>query len=184
MALENIYTIYKSMERENIVLSFKGIVTADFLTFILEIMEAKMTYLGEAPSKKKKVLSVLVECLQNLYHHIEHESEINKQDWKDTRSALIMVVKEGDVFVIRTGNFIEIQSAEKLEGKLDRICSMDKDTLRKYYQEVLGNGSVSTKGTAGLGLIDIARKSDNNLSYEFLDVDEHSRFFCLDVRID
>jgi hypothetical protein len=183
MALENIYTIYKSMERANIVLSFKGIVTANFLSFILEIMEAKMTYLGEAPSKKKKVLSVLVECLQNLYHHIEHESESNKQDWKDTRSALIMVIKEGDCFIIRTGNFIEKKGAAELEEKLNKISGMDKETLRKYYQEVLGTGSISHKGTAGLGLIDIARKSHNNLNYEFLDVDEHSRFFSLNVKI-
>lgn len=59
------------MERENILLSFKGEVTSELLTSVLSIMESKMDYMEESPKTKKKVFNVLVECLQNLYHHID-----------------------------------------------------------------------------------------------------------------
>jgi len=61
---------------------------------------------------------------------------------------------------------------------------MDKDELKLYYQEVLNNGNVSDKGTAGLGMIDIARKSGNKLEYQFLPVNDTSSFFCLNIKID
>jgi hypothetical protein len=61
---------------------------------------------------------------------------------------------------------------------------MDKEELREYYQLSLNNAMVSNKGTAGLGMIDIARKSGNKLDFEFLKINEETSFFCLNVKID
>jgi hypothetical protein len=49
---------------------------------------------------------------------------------------------------------------------------------------VLSNGTLSSKGTAGLGMIDIARKSGNKLEYQFLPIDDKNSFFCLTIKID
>ena len=68
--------------------------------------------------------------------------------------------------------------------KLQKINSLDKEHLREYYREVLGNGAITEKGTAGLGMIDIARKSGNKLEYEFLEIDKYFSFFSLNVKID
>ena len=69
--MKEVFEIYEKMERNNILLSFKGEVTSDLLTSILQIMENKMADLQEEPKMKKKVYNVLVECLQNLYHHMD-----------------------------------------------------------------------------------------------------------------
>jgi hypothetical protein len=61
---------------------------------------------------------------------------------------------------------------------------MDKEGLREYYQTSLESSMISTKGTAGLGMIDIARKSGNKLDFEFLTINEETSFFCLNVTID
>ena len=70
----DIYDFYDKMERNNIMLSFKGDITSELLTSILSIMESKLENLQEEPKIKKKVYNVLVECLQNLYHHIDRKS--------------------------------------------------------------------------------------------------------------
>lgn len=172
------------MEKEDIILSFNGIVTADFLASVLHLMESKMQALDECSRRKKKVFNVLVECIQNLYHHIDDDVSLNNSKGKEPRTALIMVVKLKEGFLVQTGNYIEREIAVDLEEKLLKINSLDKNQLREYYQDVLSNGEVSEKGTAGLGMIDIARKSGNKLEYEFLDVDEKHCFFSLNVKID
>lgn len=185
MSLSSIYGLYKTMEQENILLSFKGVVTSDLMTSILQIMESKMAYLEESPKTRKKVFNVLVECLQNLYHHIEG-TEIDflpETDLLDSKSAVFLIAKENGYFHIRTGNYIDKNSAESLAQKLETINSMDKDALKAHYQEMLNMGNISEKGTAGLGLIDIARKSGNKLEYEMIPVSESNHFFCLNVRI-
>lgn len=162
------------------ILSFKGVVTAELLTSVLHIMESKMESLQEPPKTRKKVFNVLVECLQNLYHHVDE----NEPKDIERRSALVMISKHDGKFLIRTGNYIDNDKAEDLKEKLERINSMDKEDLRQYYQDSLESSMISTKGTAGLGMIDIARKSGNKLDFEFLKVNGEMSFFCLNVKID
>ena len=51
------------------------------------------------------------------------------------------------------------------------------------YIKQIKEGSISNRGGAGLGLIDIARKTDESLDYQFLPFDEHNYFFLLKVEI-
>ena len=164
------------MDEENVILSFKGVVTADLLTSILQIMESRMESSNESPRVRKKVFNVLVECLQNLYHHAD--------DYPDVRTAFVMIAKEGNAFTVRTGNYIDNERAEDLKERLKIINTMDKEGLKEYYQNSLESSVVSSKGTAGLGMIDIARKSGNKLDFEFLNIDNERSFFCLNVKID
>lgn len=184
MIKNDIYELYQTMERENILLSFKGVVTSELLSSVLAIMETKMDYMEESPKTKKKVFNVLVECLQNLYHHIESEDREKQLEFIEAKSALFMISKKSDQFVIQTGNYIDREAAEELKQRLDVINGMDKEELKKYYQEVLADGSLSEKGTAGLGMIDIARKSGNKLDYQFLPINGSNSFFCLNIKID
>jgi hypothetical protein len=185
MIKNDIYELYQTMERENILLSFKGVVTSDLLTSVLSIMESKMDYMDESPKLKKKVFNVLVECLQNLYHHIDSNEDKEKSMLRiEAKSALFMIAKKDDHFVIRTGNYIDVESANELQRRIEIINGMDKEELKKYYQDVLSNGTLSEKGTAGLGMIDIARKSGNKLDYQFLPISDDNSFFCLNIKID
>ncbi len=65
------FNLYNQMEQDNVILAFKGAITSELLSSVLQIMEAKMEDLNDAPKTRKKVFNVLVECLQNLYHHID-----------------------------------------------------------------------------------------------------------------
>ena len=184
MSLNNVYNLYRNMEEENVILSFKGIVTAELLTSVLHIMESKMESMHESPRVKKKVFNVLVECLQNLYHHVDESATPSSLHSLERKSALVLVAKEDGMFLVKTGNYIDNDKVDELKRKLIEINSMDKDDLRIHYQNSLSNAMVSTKGTAGLGMIDIARKSGNKLEFEFLKINEESSFFCLNVKID
>jgi len=179
--LNSIYDIFNKLDERNILLSFKGTVTSDLLTTILSIMESKMESYEEKPKVKKKVFNVLVECLQNLYHHIDKENEDDLEAFDN--SALLMIAKNTDDYKIMTGNYMESDQVEDLKSKLDLVNSMDKAELKAYYKEILSNGARSSKGTAGLGMIDIARKSGQKLDYNFMKVENGTTFFSLTVKI-
>ncbi|MCB9359729.1 MAG: hypothetical protein H6588_00370 [Flavobacteriales bacterium] len=179
--MNSIHDFYDMMEKSNIMLSFKGEVTSDLLTSILQIMETKMETLDEPPKIKKKVYNILVECLQNLYHHIDED---DKETAQNEKSALFMIRKNEDgEYSIMTGNYMAVENMDLMKNRLDKINSMDKDELKVYYKEVLNNGEMSAKGGGGLGMIDIARKSGKKLEYDFADVDDKFSFFSLNVKI-
>src|SRR5687768_13508636 len=132
----DIYDFYDKMERNKIMLSFKGDITSELLTSILQIMETKLENMQEEPKIKKKVYNVLVECLQNLYHHMDEQ---NGSNGPGARSAIFMIGKIGTEYNIFTGNYIFPQNVDKLKSKLDKINAMTKDELKLFYQEILNN---------------------------------------------
>lgn len=179
--MEQVYDLYKKLEERNILLSFKGMVTSELLTTILQIMESKMEHLDEKPKVKKKVFNILVECLQNLYHHIDQDDVVHVQN--EEKNALLMIAKGETSYQITTGNYMKSEEVADLEEKIKLVNSMDKDELKAYYKQVLSEGKMSAKGTAGLGMIDIARKSGQPLEYEFTPINDKTSFFSLGVKI-
>lgn len=177
----DIFDFYKKMEEDNIMLSFKGNVTSELLTSVLQIMESKMEKLDEPSRVKKKVYNILVEALQNLYHHLDKQPDDPSEGF---HTVIFMVGKdhEGN-YSIFTGNYIKNENADMLRKRLDKINSLDKDGLKEYYKEVLNNGMMSEKGGGGLGMIDIARKSGQKLDYDFQKVDDKNSFYSLNIKV-
>lgn len=183
MALTEVYNFYRRMEDEHVILSFKGEFSAELLTSILHIMETKMIELAIPMQMKKRVFNVLVECFQNLYHHIETPAG-ESQLPQSRNGALVMVKYVNSKIMVLTGNYIPKASTDDLKRKLILVNELDEKELRELYQERLLKNNVSVKGTAGLGIIDIARKSKNKLGYEFIEINDELSFFCLNIVIE
>lgn len=183
----DIHYFYQKMSSGNIVLSFKGHIDAGLLSSILDIMENKLKTISEPSKIQKKVYNVLVECLQNLYHHINESNIFSGKQGKDLdeleKSAIFMIGKEEDAYKIFTGNQILSQDVEDLKNKIDNINGLNRKELKMLYQDILNNGQLSAKGGGGLGLVDIARKSGNKLNYSFEKMNEDLSFFTLEIKV-
>ena len=179
------FDLYNLMERDNVLLAFKGTITSELLSSVFQIMESKMDDLNDSPATKKKVFNVLVECLQNLYHHIDDFGNENVflESSGDKKSAIFSIIRNDDAYNIVTGNFIFPKNVDDITEKINYINSLNRDELKEYYKEVLNNGKLSEKGGGGLGLIDIAKKSRNKLQYSFREIDDDYSFFTLTVKI-
>ena len=177
--MTKVYEYYTMMNEDNIMLAFKGGVTSDLLTSLLQVAESKLESMEEPPKVKKKIFNILVECFQNVYHHLDKTASIEDV----AQSAILMVGKEKDDYVIMTGNHMDLDKVHILKSKIDMVNGMDKDQLKSLYREVLNNEEISDKGGAGLGIIDIARRSGEKLDYEFKDIDSNQSYFSLKVKV-
>ena len=90
MADLNIYELFRKMEEDDIILSFKGDITQDLLASVYQIMEARLESEKEEPKRKKKFYHILVECLQNVYHHmVDLKEEHGPDAMESTANASI-----------------------------------------------------------------------------------------------
>ena len=183
----DLYALYQRMHDNNIMLTFKGEVTFDLIDSILKIMEGRLEQLEDDRKTKKKVYNVLVECLQNLCHHIDF-SEAGKIDPNDEheylrKSAILIIFSDDEAYHVATGNYIENESVTNLNKWLEEINSTTKDELRTLYKRILDNEKFSDKGGGGLGFIDIARKSGQKLKYNFQKINDVYSFFSFQINI-
>lgn len=161
-------------------LSFKGEMSTELLTSILQIIENKLDRFDESPRVKKRMFNIMVECLQNLHHHISRPEVL---DDKEIPSVIVMVAKNVTGYSIITGNFIEGKEVNQLKDRLEEINSMSKEEIKELYKSVLANGKMSEKGGGGLGMIDIARKSGEKLDFGFIPFEGNKSFFSLNVKV-
>ncbi|MBC7552783.1 MAG: hypothetical protein H7257_02260 [Taibaiella sp.] len=185
MAKIDLYHTYLQMEKEDIILSFKGDITKDLLSSVYQIIEARMEVEHEDHKRKKKFYHVLVECLQNMYHHMESLQEHKGNLSPEQAGSAIFMIGKGAAgsYLIITGNFILTENADALRNKIDVINGMNAVELKSYYLEKLGSAELSDKGGAGLGIIDIARKSGNKIEYDFQNLLDNFSFFTLTATI-
>jgi hypothetical protein len=169
--------IYDEMQDENFILSYKGQVGFVQINSLLRIIEDRLETAETNPRVRKKVYNIATECYQNLSHHIEKNSH------QTGVKGLAVFEAYEDKYVIATGNYVFKESELKIREKIDFINSLDKEQLREYHRKMLDNDSFSEKGTAGLGFIDIARKTDGNIRYEFHHLNNELAFFTLKVEI-
>jgi len=165
--------LFFAMQKDNLGYIYRGFFSHEIIDSILSLAENNLQ--DEQSSKvKKRVYSILVECLQNI---TRHQNNLNK---KDTNNYGIFVIrKNNDKYFITSGNIIENKNICHVQKLIERINSLNQKELKDYYKEVLQQGRFSDKGGAGLGLIDMARKSGNNLTYKFEEINNIKSFFYL-----
>ncbi|NOQ24726.1 MAG: hypothetical protein GQ564_05120 [Bacteroidales bacterium] len=174
--LEFVYDFYRSMKAHEITLVYEGEITHQITKAFTSLTESNMAKESEANSVQKKVFHVMVECLQNISKHAD---SFGSDDFLFAGRGIFMVSKGKDDYHVTTGNVIENDKIVELTEMLNHINSLDREGLKQLYKSQMKEGRLSEKGGAGLGFIDIARKTGNKLEFHFLPIDESSSFFLL-----
>lgn len=177
-AMKYVYKLHKSIQEQNLILMYEGEFTQEVTKSVLAMAERNMDSMGEEPSVKRKVFNVVVECLQNIVKHGESSAEAG-----NFCSAVFMIGRQGNEYIIASGNPLSNKDVKKLKNKLDQVNKLDKGGLKQLYKNIIKNTTLSDKGGAGLGFIDMARKSGQKFEYEFSSIDHERSFFSLKITI-
>ncbi|MDI9356606.1 MAG: SiaB family protein kinase [Chitinophagaceae bacterium] len=178
---------YKNTYDEKIILVYKGVLSFDLVSNIIETLEKKLDEIDEDRQLKKKFHNVATECIQNLHYHIgdiEYIKNINEEVLSDQlkKTVIILATVRSKYYNLLTVNYISNDSLEKIKKKIDLINSLDEKSLRILYKQSMDQ-DFSEKGTAGLGYIDIARKTNQKLRYQFDELNPDVFLFTFQIRI-
>ena len=173
-----IYTLYKDMIKYQINYGYRGVFT-DAVTDGLIAFAQSIFDISEVDRKtKKRVFYILVECVQNITRH----QEIPDKERPES-DGIFFIQSTEKMYNISQGNLINNNQIDSLKEKLDNINNLNKEELKTYYKTALRNSRISSKGGAGLGLIEIARRSGNKIRFKFDPVDNNYSFFFMDTLI-
>ena len=164
---------------EDTLFYYKGSVSSKRVTDILEKIEAIMDEKNFPLKERKKILNILIELVQNLYHHGE-KFEID--DAFKSYGCIVFNNENGGVKII-SANFIKVEKLKIFTDYIDHTNSLDANELKGLYRKVLSNRHFSEKGGGGLGIINMIRKSGNKLKYCSQRTKGENFFLVLTVKI-
>jgi hypothetical protein len=160
--------------------TYDGNIASGQINIILEKVEEKLVSASISVKVRRKILNIMVESLQNLFHHSDDVPEDLVQTY-GKRYGMIVITRKDDDFHITVGNFVSSDKVKYLSEKIEKINSLTENELKEMYKFILNYQKLSSKGGGGLGLIDMARKSDKKLEYSFYPYNEKYCFYRLDI---
>ena len=169
---------YNNLAKDHLSFLFQGSYNDDMTEGILELTEYNLENFEGLTKMKKKISFLIVECFQNIVRHGQVGEEYVIPE------GVFITRNRGNINYISSINYVSNNVVGSLKETLNKIKSLSKDELKAAYLETLVDVPMSGKGGAGLGLIEIARKSTLPLIFEFEKVDENLSLFYFLVRME
>lgn len=168
--------IRKKLSDENLMFAYRGEVTGDNSVGLLTLLEREMEFSEFSLLGRKRLFMFVLENLQNISRHGARPEK--------AVTSLVVYSKTTDGYTVSTGNLIKKDDVPGLSRSLEKINNLDPEKIREVYRTMLLDSSIGHRGGAGLGLIEMARKTGNKLEYDFLPVDDRYSYFVLSKTVD
>lgn len=172
-------TLTSDMASSGFPLIYKGEMNHQIMRSFAFMANRKIAEKNIPTPTRKRVFHIMIECLQNITKHSDDYDEKEKQ----IGNGLFIVGENKDSFYVVTGNLVRSEKMTTLESRLEKLNSSSTKDLKHLFLKQMIEGELNEKGGAGLGLIDIARKSGKKLYYHFVPYDKQRYFFILAVTI-
>ena len=123
------------------------------------------------------ICSVYVELMNNIRMHAAIRKEANAP------LGVLLLGEDETSYYLQSANAIKDEKVETLEKQLKRMNNHIKKELRKYYKyrRRFDNPNPESTG-AGLGLIEIAKRTKEPIEYSFKEFDKGLSFFMMLVK--
>lgn len=179
--MEFVFRIHNSMVNNRILLVYEGEINQD-ITKAFTTMTQKNLDEDEQTSVpiKKRVYHVMVECLQNIG---KHSDNIESGESEVPGNGIFMVSRSDKGFNVITGNAIANTRIEEITVMLNKVNEMTEDEIKSYYKQRILESRISDKGGAGLGFIDIVKKTGNKIEFHFEKLNDITSFFIVKTLI-
>ena len=177
--MNDLLAFKNEMTDKGVLYCLSGPISNDIIVVIGDSIRQRMKLADVKSSITLKVFAIVVEQAQNI---IRYSDEVIPEDFTSgelLRMGIIVVGYDNSHYYVLSGNMIKTKKVKHLKEKLEIIQKMDKVELKKYYKEQRKKGPDETSKGAGLGFIEMARKSSEKIQFEFKTIDENMSFFSM-----
>ena len=149
------------------------------LSLTIEQLKWKLKAQNLQRSNCKRVFGVIVESLENAF---KHSAEQNKL-LENKVNLAVFLLKHGNNFKLIVGNFIDSKTVVVLKERFDKLLELPKVDLQESYLKIMNQACIDSKGGGGLGILDIAIRSEGNIITRSYPAKQNTNFFVLEATI-
>ncbi len=161
---------------KNILFLHEGDFTDIYVESYVEELETILDKIpnGTTNLKKKSIFS-FVELFQNVIRHGK------KQNPEKPQGLILLGIQENFVY-IECYNYIESENIPKLLSSIESVNQMSQEQLKEECMDRLFNKKFTDKGGAGVGFIDMARRTRHKITYETFALPNEQTIFKIAVK--
>lgn len=165
---------HRTIRDQSIMLVYEGEINQSITKAFSTMTESGFDDDADSSRTQKRVYHVMIECLQNVGKHAD--SELTGEPEIPGR-GIFMISNNEDQYSVTTGNIVGNDKIDMIKGMLDKFNSLTPEEIKAEYKKMIKESRLSEKAGAGLGFIDIVKKTGNKIEYYFDQVNDKTSFF-------
>lgn len=178
----SLYDLYTELKAKKILFCYSGPIAQTSIEGVGNTLRRNLEAEDAGNTTTLSVFSIFIEQVQNILNYSAEKLRKEEADENELRVGVVVIGHEqnGDYFIY-CGNKIYNQDIPKLKNNIENIRSLNKDELKVLYKERRKMETEPGSKGAGLGLIEMARRSSEPLTYSFEQIDGEFSFFSIKV---
>jgi len=176
MTTPDLFDLREIFDQQQIMVCFNGPINAALIEEIGRALRDYLNHQQEQPSAVADIFAVYIEMTQNIRRYADQHPEL-----AGAASAAIVVSREDGHYVVSAGNVVNPEDGRELLKRVDELAAMDRNELKAFFKAQLRQPREILNGSAGLGLIDMARKASRPLVATVREMDGQRSFLSLRV---
>ena len=168
---------------EKTIMKFNGLITQRLIVDLAKTVEDALVELDVDDTKIQTIFILLVEIMQNILSHSINSKDLGNNTCQCMGNIHVSLDKSNEIYKIRSENLISKTEKEHIVTLLEEANSLDADGLKSLYKKRRRNKNRNHHSSAGLGFLDMARKSKNKLSFKFSENNKESLMIELEIKI-
>ncbi|MCB0795768.1 MAG: SiaB family protein kinase [Flavobacteriales bacterium] len=178
MDLTLAHTLFQALDGPRACVIYSGEFHDTHTARLIDLVEALMDRHDGGKAARSRLAYIVVEAYQNIIRH--RPSPDGGKAGHLMRSMFMLTVDPEHQQVVAL-NPVAANDLAGLELSLKALKDKDPGQLKEMFLHGLQAKEGSVKGGAGLGLIEMARRSSGGLRHELVPVDGTYHSFCLQV---
>lgn len=173
----NLYELKETFNDKGILICFAGPFSHSIIEELGNAVKRHLEAEQITKASLMDVFSIFIEQTQNVRNYAERMAKSGNRE-RDFSSGVIVIGKSDDRFIVTSGNIVDRNDIRTATAQLEALKDLDKPGLKAAFKEQMRK-EILPGQSAGLGLIDMARKSSEPLQYSLREIDDRYCFFSL-----
>jgi hypothetical protein len=171
----DLYNLREQFDASGMMMCFNGPFSHSIIEEIGTALRNHLSAENIAGAAVQNVFAVYIELAQNVRNYLF----LRGLGQGETSASIITIARWGEGYAVSSGNMILKEDAGPLCARIEEINAMPPDALKRAYKEQMRRDTPSEALGAGLGLLEIARRSSAPMNCSVRDIDETYIFFSL-----
>ncbi len=177
-SLKHYFSFHQLVKENSILFLYASDFSQELTKTLLAFTEKRLSYEELEDIVRRKIFNIMVEMLQNI-----SKNAIDKDNPDSEYLPIFMIADSEPAYYLISSNKILSKDIDKIKDRIDEVNKLDTAGLKQLYKETRLNSAFSKVGGAGIGIIDMARKSGKRLNYDFQTIDQEHSMFTLSITI-
>jgi hypothetical protein len=175
----DLFQLREQFTKEGILMCFNGPFSHSIIEEMGTAIKNHLAAENIARMAVQDVFAVYIEMTQNARNYLTCKNI----SVEDMGSATILISRHGDRYAVTSGNVILKSDVESLVARVEGINALDADALKKAIRQQLRCEIPPGALGAGIGLMEMAKRSNSKLHYSIRDINDRYSFFTLKTTV-